>query len=142
MRPSSLEVYFLLVSSVTADFLSARSFDHGQNIELGDLADVHDFYAILEQSAFRLSQNGSFVWEDITEYETFDDPEGDSEFMSHSTLPGSGLVTREDQCKDSTGITRTICDNVPSRMWFWVAGSALLIYYLPRTMTRLLNIGS
>ncbi|KAL4821966.1 hypothetical protein BDW67DRAFT_149920 [Aspergillus spinulosporus] len=48
MKMSSLEFSFLLASSVTADFLTARSLDHPRNVELGELQDVQDFCATLE----------------------------------------------------------------------------------------------
>ncbi|KAL2816938.1 hypothetical protein BJX63DRAFT_441303 [Aspergillus granulosus] len=140
MRLSFIELSFLFASSVAADFLSARSLDHGQNVELGELVDVHDFYTILEQSIFSLSQNGSFVWEDVTEYKTFDGLDRDSEFIGHSTLTESGLVAREDECRDLTGITWNICKRVPSRLWFWGTGGALIILYSPRVITRFLNL--
>lgn len=34
-----------------------------------------------------------------------------------------------------------VCDNVPSRNWFWGAGGTLLIFYAPRTLEIFLNVG-
>ncbi|KAF6803718.1 hypothetical protein CMUS01_15017 [Colletotrichum musicola] len=43
---------------------------------------------------------------------------------STTPLADRGLATRqEDVCSDRTGITRMICDNVPSREWWWGAGA-------------------
>ncbi|CBF81857.1 predicted protein [Aspergillus nidulans FGSC A4] len=140
MKLSSLELSFLLTSSVTADFLTARSLNHDRNVELGELQDVQDFYATLEQSSFCNTQNGSFVWEDITEFETLDDIDNSALELAGPNLDrGHSLVSREDQCTELTGITRMICDNMPSRWTFWAFGGPLIIYYAPRLMTNWLN---
>ncbi|KAE8143461.1 hypothetical protein BDV38DRAFT_277481 [Aspergillus pseudotamarii] len=139
MKLSSVGFYSLLWSSVSADFLAARSFDHGNNVELGELRDVHDFYSILEQSSSQVGQNGSYEWEDITIFETLDGIEGTSELVDPSSLPGTSLVARQNQCTDLTGITKMVCDNMPSRWWFWGAGGPLIIYYLPKAIGHWLN---
>lgn len=33
-----------------------------------------------------------------------------------------------------------VCDNVPSRYWFWGAGGGLAIYYSPQALTKFLNV--
>lgn len=84
-------------------------------------------------------------WEDITEYETFDDQDGADKPQSQSLNPSgpeaTGLVRRDDgYCSDLTGITKMVCDNVPSRYWFWGAGGGLAIYYSPQALTKFLNV--
>ncbi|KAL4746051.1 hypothetical protein BDW72DRAFT_207675 [Aspergillus terricola var. indicus] len=114
MKPSSLELSFLLASSATADFLTARSPDHGH------------FYATLEQSSSR--------------FETLDDIDSSAlELAGLDSDRGHSLVSRENQCTELTGITKMICDNMPSRWTFWAFGGPRIIYYAPRLITNWLN---
>ncbi|EAU31863.1 conserved hypothetical protein [Aspergillus terreus NIH2624] len=136
MKVHTINIAFLLASSVTADFLSAKSLDSGENVELGELEDINDFYTLFRHPEGR---NGSYEWVDVTEYETLDDEATLGQSVNPSTTTARGLVPREDICTDLTGITKNICDNVPSRYWFWGTGGAILIYYLPRLMETWLN---
>ncbi|KAK1595402.1 uncharacterized protein LY79DRAFT_702134 [Colletotrichum navitas] len=122
-----LSILSLYVAFSTADYLAARSLDNGNNIELGDLQSLDELYAVLGPGYMENS-----VYEDVTEYETLATIVED---LGVPTTPvaGRGLATRqnEDVCSDLTGITRMVCDNVPSRWWFWGAGGVLLIWYSP-----------
>ncbi|KAL5366338.1 hypothetical protein BJX96DRAFT_169844 [Aspergillus floccosus] len=131
MKVHTINIAFLLASSVTADFLSARSLDTGENVELGELEDINDFYTLFHHPEGR---EGFYEWVDVTEYETITDEATLGQSVNPSPTTAGGFVPREDICKDLTGITRNICDNVPSRVWFWGAGKSLIIYYVPRLL--------
>lgn len=126
----------LLTNTVTADYLTAKSHRTGNNINLGHFSDVAAFHSVIG------GQNGT-SWEDITEYETFEDQaQPQSQSSNPSDPEATGLIRRaDDYCSDLTGVTRMVCDNVPSRNWFWGAGGTLLIVYAPRTLERFLNVG-
>ncbi|KAM0715599.1 hypothetical protein Q7P37_009097 [Cladosporium fusiforme] len=112
LRATSV-AFFLLADSALADFLTARSLDHGENVDLGYLEDVNLFYSTI---GFDPASNTSY-WEDASELETFD---------------------LEDVFEGLTGIVKDICNNVPSRWWFWGTGGVLLIYYSPKLMENFL----
>ncbi|KAA8645447.1 uncharacterized protein ATNIH1004_006866 [Aspergillus tanneri] len=61
------------------------------------------------------SQNGSYEWEDMTKFETFD-----KVHFSPDTYRFS--------------------DHMPSRNWFRGVGGAILLYFSPRLLTYFLNL--
>lgn len=124
------------ISSVSADFFTARSLDHGQNVDLGYLEDVNGFYSVIGHD---MHSNETY-WEDATIWETFEQEETQSPNSAASI--NTGLNRRSDMCEDLTGITKFLCENVTSRYWFWGAGGALIMYYLPQAMTNWLNVRS
>lgn len=135
MQFLSTTVALLLASSASADFVTAKSSELGENVDLGHLEDVNALYSLI---GFDSTSNASH-WEDVTEFEGIS---GDDLFQSlnPATNEETGLIKRDDYCADTTGITRMVCENVPSRAWFWGAGGALIIYYAPRALTNWLNV--
>lgn len=132
MKLNALTTLLLWTSSASADFFTAKSRDVGNNIDLGHLLSVADFHAAIDH-------NGT--WEDVTEYETFDEGNGNQQEQSPDPYApvATGLVRRADYCGETTGITKMVCDNVPSRNWFWGTGGALAIWYAPKAITTWLN---
>lgn len=135
MQLLSASIAFLLASSASADFVAAKSVDQGENVDLGYLEDVNAFYSLI---GYDPKSNNSH-WEDVTEFESLTTDDG-FQSIHPATNEETGLIKRDDYCSDTTGITRMVCENVPSRNWFWGAGGALIIYYAPRVLTNWLNV--
>lgn len=133
MKLNTFTTLLLCTRSVSADFFTAKSRDVGNNIDLGHLLSITDFHTTIDH-------NGT--WEDVTEYETFDEENGNQQEQSLNPFApvATGLVRRTNYCSENTGITKMVCDNVPSRNWFWGAGGALAIWYAPKAITTWFNV--
>lgn len=134
MKLDKFGTVMFFIGSVSANFLTARSFDHGQDVDLGNLEDVNGFCSSIGHDVYGNASH----WEDITIYETFEEQETQS--LNLVAPVNTGLNRRADMCDDLTGITKVICDNFPTRSWFWGAGGVLGIYYSPRFMTNWFNV--
>ncbi|KAM7182952.1 hypothetical protein V8F20_012788 [Naviculisporaceae sp. PSN 640] len=130
-------VFSIGLDSVRAGFLSARSLEHGSNVELGDLVSLDEFHSLMGPEF-----HGGLEYEDVTEYETLDEDavhkrDHHTELDKVSRRPSEGeIFTRADECKDMTGWSKLVCENMPSRMWFWGVGGALGFYYTPSVMAN------
>jgi hypothetical protein len=127
----SLGGTILLATLASADFFTARDIDQGDNIDLGQLDDVAFLYSIIGHD---VSSNTS-SWTDITPVETLDVEE-----LSDIQSVGTGLVKRENYCDKQAGITRMVCDNVPSREWFWAAGGPAIVWYAPDIIDKWMQV--
>lgn len=137
MKANAINMVLLPISA-TADFLSAWLLDTGGNVELGELEGINDFYTLLHHS----EGNGSYKWVDVPEYEALDKDATLGQCVNPWFHTAGDLVPRQDMCEELSGITRSICYKLPSCRWFWGAGRALGIYYLPRSYTTFLNVSS
>jgi hypothetical protein len=121
----SLGGMILLITLASADFFTARDINQGDNIDLGHLDDVEFLYSLIGHN---FSSNMS-SWIDVTPLETLNLEELSD--IQSAPPTDTGLVKRESYCDKQAGITRMVCDNVPSREWFWAAGGPLIIWYGP-----------
>lgn len=103
----------VLATLVSGNFFTARDIQQGNNIDLGHLDDVEFLYSLIGHN---FSSNTS-SWSDVTPLETLN-LEKLSE-PSPAPLVETGLVKRESYCNKQAGITKMVCENVPSREWFW-----------------------
>lgn len=126
----------LAANSAFADFLAARSLDDGENVDLGFLEDVNIFYSILG-----LDTTGNTThWNDASEIETLDLEEVFEGLGAGKAEPGLITSRDDDSCGDLTGILQPICNRMPRREVFWVAGGALAIAYSPRVVKIFLAV--
>ncbi|KAJ5416320.1 hypothetical protein N7491_011355 [Penicillium cf. griseofulvum] len=102
LRLNGFTNLLLWSSSVSADFFTAKSCEVGNNIDLGHLLSITDFHTAIGHSG---------TWEDITEYETFDEENGNQQeqILSPFAPVTTGLIRRMDYCSESTGITKMAC---------------------------------
>ncbi|THC90118.1 hypothetical protein EYZ11_010417 [Aspergillus tanneri] len=132
MKTSFIEIFLLLACSASADFISTTRLPHHcSNVELGGLTDMQGFCLVSEQPYG--SQNGSYEWEDMTKFETFD--------KVHFSPDTYVSISRcENELDVFIGIVQRFSDHMPSRNWFRGVGGAILLYFSPRLLTYFLNL--